>query len=290
MPDALTSLSDALSALVAGAAPSVVAVRSHRAQSSGFHWRPGLIVTADEALAEEGEVSVTPTGSEPLPATVVGRDPGTDVALLRLVREDLPVAALHHGPPPPGALAVALGARDGGPVAALGAVALRGPAWRSMRGGEIDLRVELDLSLRGSSEGGLALDAAGRAFGMAVLGPRRRALVIPTATLERTAEALLRHGRVLRGYLGLRLQPTRLDGEEAGGVMVMAVDRGGPGAAAGLHQGDIITALDGETVTGVQALLRRLGPDSVGRGVILGVRRGGATREVALTVGERPLP
>jgi S1-C subfamily serine protease len=86
-----------------------------------------------------------------------------------------------------GALALVAGAQDGAPTAALGVVARAGGPWRSMRGGEIDARIELDLRLRHGAEGGLALDAAGRAIGMAVLGPRRRVLVIPAATLERAA-------------------------------------------------------------------------------------------------------
>jgi len=80
----LRSLSAALAGLVAKAAPSIVAVRSHRSQSSGFAWRPGLVVTADEALSEEGEFAVTVPGGDSAPAQLVGRDPTTDVALLRI--------------------------------------------------------------------------------------------------------------------------------------------------------------------------------------------------------------
>lgn len=288
MPDALTGFSDALAAAVARAAPSVVTVRSHGAVSSGFHWRPGYVVTAEEALADEGEIAVTLHGGATIAAQLVGRDPSTDVALLRIAAEDAPPAPLAEAAPPAGALAFALGARDGAPVASLGAVAFAGPAWRSLRGGAIDARIELDVALRGASEGGLALDAAGRAFGMVVFGPRRRTLVIPAATIARVAAQLAERGRVPRGYLGLRLQPTRLDGGAGIGAMVMGVEPGGPGAAAGLHQGDVITAWDGAAFESVNALLRNLGPDSVGRRVMLGVRRGGAVVEAWLTIGERP--
>lgn len=288
MPDALTGFSDVLAAAVARAAPSVVTVRSHGAVSSGFHWRGGLVVTAEEALAEEGEYTVTLHGGATLPAQLVGRDASTDVALLRIARDDLPAARLGETPLAPGALALALGARDGAPVAALGVVAYLGPAWRSLRGGAIDARIELDVALRGASEGGLALDAGGHAFGMAVFGPRRRTLVIPAATVARVAAQLAERGRVPRGYLGLRLQPTRLDGGAGIGAMVMGVETGGPGAAAGLHQGDVIASWDGAAFESVNALLRNLGPDSVGRRVMLGIRRGGAVVEAWLTIGERP--
>src|SRR5437763_8556274 len=172
-PTPLASLSDALAALVATAAPSIVSVHSHRSRSSGFVWKPGLIVTDDEALADEGEVAVTVPGGARLPATIVGRDPTTDVALLRIERNDLPPISLHAVVPGAGALVLAIGARDGTPLAAAGIVAAVGPAWRSMRGGEIDSRIELDVKLRRQAQGSLVVDASGKGFGMAVLGPRR---------------------------------------------------------------------------------------------------------------------
>ena len=279
--------SAALSALVAQVAGSLVSVHSHRSRSSGFVWKPGLVVTADEALADEGEVSLTLPGGERVAAVIAGRDQTTDVALLRIERTDLPPVTLEAAAvAAAGALALAVGARDGAPVAALGAVAFAGPAWRSLRGGEIDARIELDLVLRGSAEGGLALDAAGRAFGMAVLGPRRRPLVIPAATVERVATRLQVHGRIARGYLGLALQPVATEGGE-GGIMVMGVDRHGPGAAAGIHQGDVILAWNGEGVRSGGARVRGLGPDSVGTQAVLSLRRAGASIERHLIIGER---
>lgn len=283
----LQDYSAATARLVADAAPHVVAVHSHRSRSSGFVWRPGLIVTADEALAEEGEIAVALHGGENLAATLVGRDPTTDVALLRVEKPDLPPAKLGTDAVAAGAFALGLGSQDGRPVAASGIVALAGERWRSLRGGEIDARIELDVRLRRSSEGGLALDAAGRVFGMTVFGPRRRVLVIPSATIERVAERLSTHGRVARGYLGLGLQPVRLD-DGAAGAMVMSVDPKGPGASAGVKQGDVIVRWDGAPVEDVRKLVRALGPESVGTTVTLSLQRAGAPAEVRLTIGERP--
>jgi S1-C subfamily serine protease len=157
-----------------------------------------------------------------------------------------------------------------------------------MRGGEIDARIELDLSLRRHAEGGLALDAAGRGFGMTVFGPRRRVLVIPGATIARVAAQLEARGKVARGYLGLGLRPVRLDGGGGGGAMVMSVEADGPGARAGIHQGDIIAAWNGAPVGSVEAMLRGLGSSSVGTHVALSLRRGGDTLAVDLVIGERP--
>jgi S1-C subfamily serine protease len=284
----LQSLSDALVSVVADAAKSVVAIHSTRSRSSGFVWRPGLIVTADEALAEDGDVAVMSPGGEPIAATVVGRDSTTDVALLRADGFDAPAASLASTPLKAGALALAVGAGRKGPIAAFGAVSLAGPAWRSLRGGEIDARVELDLSLRRAAEGGLALDASGRAFGMAAFGPRRTALVIPAATIERVAGKLLSHGRIARGYLGLGLQAAKLDGDGGTGAMVMSVDPTGPGASAGMRQGDLIVKWNGERIRDVRTLLKALGPDSVGQTAKLSLLRGGESIEVALTIAERP--
>ncbi len=293
MPDSpdlepLTRLSAALEGVVGSVTPAIVGVHSRRAMSSGFVWKSGLVVTADEALADEGEVAVTLHGGRRVPATVAGRDPSTDVALLRAETGGAGPAALDDARPAVGALAVAVGNHEGQPLAAFGMVAASGPAWRSMRGGDIDARLELALSLQRPAEGGLALDARGRAFGMAVFGPRRRVLVIPAVTVARVAAQLEARGRVARGYLGLGLQPVRLDRDGGTGAMVMGVDPDGPGAKAGVLQGDVIAAWDGQPVGSVQALLRGLGPGSVGRTVALTVRRGGETLPVALAVGERP--
>jgi S1-C subfamily serine protease len=288
MSTPFSALSDGIAGLVAAAAPGLVAVRSDRMRSSGFLWRPGLVVTADEVLAEAGGVLVTLAGGETLQAEVAGRDPSTDIALLRLPHPAGTPVRLATPPLAPGNLALALGAEEGQPTAALGLVSRLDGPWRSLRGGEIAARIELDLAMRRSAEGGLALDARGEAIGMAVFGPRRRVLVIPSATIERVAPLLERHGRVARGYLGLGLQPVALQGGEGMAVIVMSVDPKGPAAAAGLHQGDVVVTLDGVPVRELRGLLRALGPESVGRTVHLGVRRGGQTMEVAVAVAERP--
>jgi S1-C subfamily serine protease len=256
-------------------------------RASGFVWRSGLIVTSDEGLAEEGEVRVTlPTG-EAISAELRGRDPSTAIALLKVERSDLRPVAMAASVPTVGALAVALSAEAGAPTAALGLIAVSKGSWQSMRGGEIDARLELDARLRRTAEGGLAVNADGQAFGMTVFGPRRRVLVIPSATIARVAARLETHGHIPRGYLGLGLQPVTV---EAGGsgIMVMSVDPKGPGAAANIHQGDVLVSCDGTAIGKLQPLLKMLGPDSVGKTLSMELRRGGQTHEVKLQIGERP--
>ena len=207
----LSVLSTELAGLIRDVAPSLVSVQSGRAQSSGFVWRPRLIVTAEDALADEGDFSIVANDGVSSPAHIVGRDPSTDVALLRVERSDLPNTSPAAAATAAGTLAVVAGAREGAAYAALGVVSFVGPQWRSLRGGVIDARIELDAALARTSEGGLALDASGQAIGMAVFGPRRRTLVIPMTTIDRVANVLATKGRIARGYLGLGLQPVKLD-------------------------------------------------------------------------------
>lgn len=283
-PTPLSSLSSALADVVTRTAPSVVAVHSHRSRATGFVWKPGLIVTAHEALADEGDIQISLPDGSTAAATIVGRDHTTDVALLRTDTSLAPVK-LAATVPPLGTLSVVVATDRDAPSAALGMVSLSGKSWRSLRGGDIDARIELDVRLRFAQQGGLALDTSGEAFGMAVLGPRR-VLVIPTATIERVAAQLEARGRIARGYLGLGLQPVRLD--DGIGAMVMNVDKAGPSAAAGIRQGDVIVAVNDQKLSGVRALSRTLGPASVGTVVDVAVRRGGEPVSFKVTIGERP--
>jgi S1-C subfamily serine protease len=282
----LSALSQSISAVVERAAGHVVSVMSHHSRSSGFVWRPGLIVTAEEALAEEGEVFLQPHGGERIRATRVGRDHSTDIALLRIDRSDWPVLPLAGFYPSAGSLSIAVGAAEGSATAALGVVSRAAGPWRSLRGGDIDARLELDVTLQRGAQGSVALDAQGNAFGMAVRGPRRT-IVIPGKTIERVAALLEKHGRMPRGYFGLGLQAVRTSDNKPA-AMVMSVDADGPGAKAGIVQGDVIIAINGSAVEGVRSLLRALGPDSIGSTVDLLVARGGATSTIAVSIGERP--
>ena len=149
----LKELSAAIVGLVAGTAPSLVSVSSGRSRSSGFVWRPGLIVTADKALSEDGELTVKLWNGDVVATQLVGRDPSTDIALLRLERANLQPISLTAAAVDVGALVIAVGAEDGQPTAASGVVSRNAGPWRSLRGGEIDARIELSLRLRESAEG-----------------------------------------------------------------------------------------------------------------------------------------
>ena len=283
----LAGFSDGLAGLVETAGASVVAVTGHKTRASGFVWASGWVVTADEALAEGDAYTVSFTQGPQVAATLHGRDPSTDVALLKLASLE-GVPAVMGGAARTGGLVLALGAAEAGLLAAFGAITHAGPAWQSMRGGQIDARIDLGLRLDRRAEGGLALDMTGRAIGMNAFGARHAAIVIPAATIQRVAAQLQSQGRIARGYLGVGLQPVAVAGQDYPGGIVISVDADGPAGKAGIHQGDIVVALDGAALTRVQHLSARLGPETVGKAMVLGLIRSGAALSVTVTVGERP--
>jgi S1-C subfamily serine protease len=283
----LGAFSDAIADIAEGAAPVVASLDAHHGRTtSAFHWGAGDFVAAEEVLDADDEIELTLGSGERAKATLTGRDPSTGIALLKTERIDLPVLA-RASAVRPGNIAIATGNSEGAALAVLGTVGEAGPAWRSMRGGTIDRRINLAVGAGSRFEGGPVLDSGGALIGMLLFGPRRRALVIPFETIERTVAVLREKGHVVRGYLGAALHPAR-DGDTAG-AMVMGLDESGPAKAAGLHVGDIIVAWNGEPVEGPRGLMRRLGPDSAGSEVKLGILRGGGRSEVTVTIGEKPL-
>ncbi len=283
----LGAFSDAVADTAAKAAPAAASMRVHHGRTAtAFHRGDGFFVAAEEILDADEAIERTLGSGETVKATLAGRDPSTGIALLKSDRAGLPALA-KAGPVRPGHVAIAVGNSEGAALAVLGTVAEVGPAWRSMRGGTIDRRINLAVGTGGRVEGGAVLDAKGDLIGMLLFGPRRRALVIPFETIERTVAVLKEKGHIVRGYLGAALHPAR-DGD-AVGAMVMSLDDSGPAKAAGLHVGDIIVAWHGEPVEGPRGLMRRLGPDSAGTSVTLGILRGGSRSEVVVTIGEKPL-
>ena len=280
---ALPDLSHAFAAAVAQAAARLVRLEDKGRSLSGILWAEGLIVTAEECLAsDEGIAATLPDGSR-VETELAGRDPTTDVALLRAATG--PVAPWEAAPAPePGALALAVGRGPGGPLAAFGIVAEAGPAWTSFAGGAIDALVRLGFALPHRIEGGAAIDADGRLLGLAVADPRRRGLVIPAATVERAVATLAEKGFVGRGYLGLAMQPLRGD---AAGLIVVEVAEGGPAADAGFMIGDVVTTWQGEGLRSMRDVSRRLGAGAVGQRVRVGATRAGAPLELEVTIGER---
>jgi S1-C subfamily serine protease len=297
--NSLVAFSDAAAQLVERTASSIVAVHGGgRWPSSGIHWRSGVVVTAEEVLERDEDIKVMLPGGRVVAASLAGRDPSTDVAVLRFQPDGLPAAPTADAASlRPGHVVLAIGNHEGAPIASLGIVAIAGPAWHSLRGGTIDSLIRLDLALSPAAEGGPVIDVQGRVVGMAVLGPRRRVLAIPTSTIDRVVDQLLAKGHVFRGYLGAGLQPVRIgrssDAQPSGGgrrgILVASIDPDGPAARAGLLVGDIVTTWNAKPIDRVREVMRFLGSDSIGNTVDLGLLRGGAPTTLKVVIGERPV-
>jgi S1-C subfamily serine protease len=296
--NAFAAFSDDIMAIVERAASSVVAVHGGgRWAASGIHWRSGVLVTAEERLERDENITLTLPGGREIEASLAGRDPTTDVAVLRFQADGLPLAATADVPARAGQVVLAVGAQNGAALAGLGIVAFAGGAWRSMRGGTIDSLIRLDLRLSPAAEGGALVDVHGHVMGMAVLGPRGRALAIPAATMNRAVDQLLTKGHVVRGYLGAGLQALPRDhrapaaaGSSSGqGLIVVSIDQDGPSARAGLLVGDIVTTWNADRIERVRDVMHRLGPESAGNAIDLTVTRGGSPKVIKVVVGERPV-
>lgn len=294
-PNLLGVLSDALVARFAAARGSVAAIRlSDRAHLGAIVWQPDTLVTSEQSLPASDTIeAVLPDGAG-VSGKPAGRDPATNIAVIRLDRA-AQAPTLSPTVPQAGALVIAAGADGAGrPSARLGLVNAVGPEWHSMRGGRIEARIQLDIRLDASEEGGPAFDAAGGWLGMTTFGPRGQILAIPAATVERIAPALLAAGRIPRGWLGVALRPVAVPDElrqaagEATGLMVMSLTPEGPAAKAGVVAGDIILSVDGASAHRLRSVLSHLGSDSIGKTVSLRLIRGGAVVAVEATITERP--
>lgn len=287
----LATLSNDIAATIERAAAGVVAVEARRRMgSSGFYLRPHLIVTADHAL-ESDDVEIVSAGGTAEAGTIVGRDPSTDLALVRTASAGSPLTAGAPEDVRTGAIVLAVARDDDGDVAAtMGVISATGAAWRTWHGGEIDRFIRPDLSLYPRFSGSPLIGADGAFIGLNTSGlSRRHALTVPATTIERVVAALLERGRIPRGYLGVALQPVRLPRALGGGdaAVIVGVEPGGPAERAGLILGDVIVGAGG-TATDLEDLHGIIGGTAAGTALAFDVLRGGERRRVDATVAERP--
>ena len=297
-PISLTTLSEQLADAVAAAGAALVAVHARpRLPSSGIPWRDGVVVTTEGTVRREDDITVTLPNGKRIPATLAGRDRGTDLAVLRIAPGSLPVAAFGDpGLLRPGHLVLALARLDEhGPRAAFGAVSATGGKWRSWKGGEIDRWLQSDLDIYPGFGGGPLVDTSGLVHGVNSGGlSRPLATTIPVATVNRVLTQLLERGYVARGWIGAAMQPVRFDLAARrqlnleGGLLLLSLEPDGPAAKAGLLLGDVIVAIDGKNLEGFDQLLDLLGGEVVGKTVRLDLVRGGRPQTTELVIGERP--
>ncbi len=282
----LQSLSNDLAAAVERASRAVFAVNGRaRLGSTGVHWRPGLVVTADHTVHVDEEVTITGPDGRALTARVAGRDPTIDVAVLKV---DAPAVAVAE-------VADSDAVRVGHIVLALGS----GPraSWGVVSSVGEGRMLHLDLTLYPGFSGGPLVDAQGRVVGLNTSGASRHwQLAVPAAAVSRVVDELLRRGRIPRAYLGVSTQPVRLPEpvrqrlnlDQQTAVIVVEVQAASPAAEAGLMIGDVIVSLGATRIADPTDLKSALRPDRVGESITASVIRGGEPKDFQVIVGERP--
>ena len=295
----LTALSDSLAQAVAKAGASTVLVNARRRMpASGIAYAADLILTADHVVERDEEIGVLLPDNSQVAATVAGRDPGSDLALLRLEKAAAVPASLAPGEARVGQLALALGRPSGeGIEASLGVISAQGGPLRSGRGGLLEKYLRTDTIPFPGFSGGPLVDAGGLVLGLNTSGlAHGAALTIPAGLAWSVAETLAKHGHVRRGFLGVRSQPVALPPaqrqalgrEQESGLLLVSVEPGSPAEQGGLMVGDILVAVADQPVADPDALLVSLSGAVVGQPTPVEVLRGGQPQTLTVTVGERP--
>ncbi len=293
----LSALSQSLASIVECVAPSVVRVEARRRHgATGIVWSAeGHIVTTHHAIEHEGSITIGLADGRTVSAELVGRDPSTDLALLKADVPGLtPLAPTPLDGVKVGHLVLALGRPGRTARATLGIVSAFGESWRTFAGGRIDRYLETDADLPPGFSGGALVDAQGRFLGLLTAAlSRTAAVIIPGETIGRVTQALQQHGGIRRGYLGVGAHPVRLPqglwaraGSEDG-LMFLTVEPEGPADRAGLMIGDVLVSLGGQPLHSIEELLGYLGDEKVGTQVQARVLRAGEVRELPLTIGKR---
>lgn len=298
MASSLVEFSQSLADAVERVGTSVIAVlEGGREGVSGTLWREGLAVTAEHTIRGYDEVTVVLPSGENTKAAVAGRDPGTDVAVLKLAQKSGSASLADESQARVGEIVLSVGRRGTeGLAATYGVISAVGGPWRTWHGARVDRWLRLDLNPFTGFSGGPIVNARGEVLGIATSGPRRSVVTIPAGTVTRVVDQLLQRGRIPRGYLGLGMQPvafpesTRqsLGIDSDRGLLVVTVAPGSSAEHAGVLLGDIIITVNGSSVRSPRSLQPVLDSENVGKPVTLEIARGGKLLKQSVTVGERP--
>jgi S1-C subfamily serine protease len=297
---ALAAFSDDVADLVERVGASVVAIQARRSYpSSAVILEPGIVATAAHTLRREDGITAVLADGSASNATLVGVDPGTDIAVLKLESpQGTPIPLGDAAAVRPGHFVVAISrGTEGSLSASAGIVARTGGEWRTWRGGQVDRLVQLDGGLWAGFSGGPVVDARGGVLGIGTSAlSRGRAVVIPGSVLKRVSSQLLARGHVSHAYIGAAVQPvevpeglrTQLGISHAHGLIVISTVPQGPADAAGISLGDTLLTLDGKALVDIDDLKAALGADRIGRPVAVSLIRARQLVNVEVIVGERP--
>jgi S1-C subfamily serine protease len=296
----LQAYSAAISGLVEKAGAHVAAIKSAPYRvTSGVIFREDLIAVNNHLLKREGKIPVHSATGEPLEATILGRDPALDLAILQVPGQKwLPPQVEEDSALRAGSLAVVVGRTlDAGLSASVGILGAVGGPRRSWRGGELERFLRLDVNLYPSQAGAAVISAYGSLVGMATAAIlRHSALAVPMGTLNSTADELLTTGGIRQGYLGVGLQPVAipehlqskspLAGES--GLMIVSIEPDASADKAGLQLGDILLAADNNSLAQVESLMGALRGTLVGKPVLFTILRAGEVITKEIEIGVRP--
>ena len=297
MTNPLTEFSTGLTAAVEKAGTSTILVDARkRYPASGIAYAEDLVLTADHVVTRDEDIRLLLPDGKSVNATVAGRDPGSDLALLRLAEKVLSPAKTSNDVKV-GQLVLALGRpNSNGVQASWGIVtSISGPA-RTHRGGLLDEYIQTETTPYPGFSGGPLINTEGEVLGLNTSGlTRGSSLTIPVKFAWRIAESLAKHGTVKRGYLGVRTQPVEipetsrkaLKREQQNGLLVLWLEEGGPAEKGSLLVGDILVAVGGQPVGDPDDLFSALNSDTVGKSIAVEVLRGGKPETIKVTVGER---
>ncbi len=296
--NSLSALSEALVQAVARAGASTVLVNGRRRlPASGIAYTAELILTADHVVERDEDVSVVLDDGSEVKASIAGRDPGNDLALLRLEKASAKAAEKASQDAKVGQVVIALGRPSlDGIEASLGIVSAIGGPVRTGRGGMLERYLRTDAVPFPGFSGGPLADVEGKIVGLNTSGlAHGAAITIPAFLAWSDAENLAKYGYIKRGYLGIRSQQVELtpevrktlNREQEAGLLLVSVEKGSPAEAGGLIVGDILVAIEGQPIADHDELMVHLGGETVGKALSLQILRGGQPVTVPVTVGER---
>jgi S1-C subfamily serine protease len=296
MAEMLENFSKALADAVEAASVGTVRVEARRRlPATGIVWSAdGIIVTAHHVVERDENINIGLPDGSTTSATLVGRDPNTDLAVLRVQNKGLTLLAqANTSELRVGNLVLALGRPGTDILSTIGIVSALGDGWRTPAGGQLDRYVQTDVTMYPGFSGGPLIDVAGNLIGMNTSALRDVSLAVPIPTMTRVVESLLKHGKVRQGYLGVGSQPVRLPkalaqelGQETG-LVILSVEPDSPADKGGLLLGDTLVAFEGKALRHLDDLMGQLGSAAVGKTVTLRIVRGGQLQDVKVTVGER---
>jgi len=290
----LQKFSDGLAAAVEKAAQSTVTVDARgRIPATGVVWSAdGEILTADHVVQRDEGINITLPDGTTHTAKVLGRDPGSDLALLKIEGAKGLAVPEWVEAVKVGNLIFAVGRPDDVQATLGSVVAVGGPVRGRFR--YLEAYIQTDVTMYPGFSGGPLVDASGRVAGVNSSALARGAsMAVPVAVARTIADALRRDGHIQRGFLGVSTQPVRLAEamaaqlKQQSGLMIIGAEKDSPAEKAGLMQGDVLVSLGGQMVTDIEALQAALGPGTVGKTVTVKVVRGGELKDISVRVGER---